>query len=114
MNKHQAEAISQMAENLHDYNRGVLAMLGKSQVAIEHEMVCRTIEMLIEQRNALSPEADSLFVAVALSPEQEEIQQQIDWNVARRNAAWAPIQALIDEARAALDAADPMGMGMSA
>ena len=108
MDKHQAEAISQMADNLHDYNRGVLGMLGKSQAAVKHEMVCRTIEILIEQRNALAPETDSIFDAVALSPEQAEIQQQIDWNVSRRSAAWAPIQAMIDEARAALDAADPM------
>ena len=114
MDKHQAAAISQMAENLHDYNRGVLAMLGIENMAAEHEMICGMVEILIQQREDLAPGSGSLFDAIELTPEQQKIQEQIDWNVARRNEAWAPIQAMIDEARAQLDAADPLGLGQHA
>lgn len=115
MNKYQAEAISQMAPARHDYNRGVLAMLGKESLAGDHEMVCRTIEGLIAQRDALLPGPQSFDDLLAdLPPEAAKIQSYIDDASARRNAAWAPIQAIINEALAALEAADPLGLGQAA
>lgn len=114
MDKHQAAAISQMADLLHDYNRGVLAMLGMENMAAEHEMICGMVKILIQKRDDLAPVSDSLFDAIELTPEQQKIQDRIDWNVARRNAAWAPIQAMIDEARAQLCADDPLGLSQHA
>lgn len=111
MTNAQAEAISQMAPASHGYNRGVLAMLGKESLAGDHEMVCRTIEDLVAQRDALLPDPQGVDDLLAdLPPEAAKIQAYIDEASARRSAAWALIQSMIDEARAELDAADPMGM----
>ena len=92
MDRHQIEAICQMAEATHDYNRGVLWALGHHRLALAHESACRWFEMLVAER---------------------EKQQEIDRERAHRDATWAPIQAIIDEARRLRDEADPMGMGQA-
>ena len=90
--RHQIEAICQMAEATHDYNRGVLWAIGHHRLALAHESACRWFEMLVAER---------------------EKQQEIDRERAHRDATWAPIQAIIDEARRLRDEADPMGMGQA-
>jgi len=111
MDKAQAQAICQMGESRHQYNQGVLSMLDKRRLADDHEAVCRTIAMLVEDRDRLIP--DSASPLDPLSAEAEAIQKQIDEAVTRQAEAWAPIQAIIDEARAELDTADPLGLGQA-
>ena len=110
MDKHQIEAICQMERATHSYNRGVLWMLGRQDLALAHETVCRWIEALVSQRDALICDLDPL---APLPPEAEAVQRQIYESRARRDATWAPIQAIIDEARRLRDEADPMGMGQA-
>lgn len=110
MLKHQAQAISQMGEARHNYNLGVLAMLGKDRLAYEHEMICRTIDGLVFDRDAATPKSEDLLGNLELTPETAKIQAQIDEASALRNKAWEPIQDLIDEAREWLGKNDPMGL----
>ena len=111
MDKHQIEAICQMAEATHDYNRGVLWALGHHRLALAHESACKWVEMLVAERDLLTPEGASPLDP--LPPEAEKKQQEIDRERAHRDATWAPIQAIIDEARRLRDEADPMGMGQA-
>ena len=114
LEKAQYEAITQMAENLHDYNRGVLSMLGQADLAAAHEMPAKMAEILIANRDQLTPEPTTLMDALAeLPPEAAEIQERIRETHARSIAAWELIQAIIDDARARLNAADPGGMGQA-
>ena len=107
MKKHEIEAICQMETATHSYNRGVLWMLGRQDLALAHETVCRWIEALVSQRDALICDWDPL---APLPPEAEAVQRQIYESRAKRDAAWAPIQAIIDEARRRRDEADPLGL----
>lgn len=111
MNRHQIEAICQMAEAAHDYNRGVLSALGHYRLALAHESACKWVEMLVAERDLLTPEGASPLDP--LPPEAEKKQQEIDRERAHRDATWAPIQAIIDEARRLRNEADPMGMGQA-
>lgn len=107
MKKHEIEAVCQMETATHSYNRGVLWMLGRQDLALAHETVCRWIEALVSQRDALICDWDPL---APLPPEAEAVQRQIYESRAKRDAAWAPIQAIIDEARRRRDEADPLGL----
>ena len=109
--QHQIEAICQMAEVTHDYNCGVLWALGHHRLALAHESACKWVEMLVAERDLLTPEGASPLDP--LPPEAEKKQQEIDRERAHRDATWAPIQAIIDEARRLRDEADPMGMGQA-
>lgn len=111
MKRHQLEAICKMAEATHEYNLGVLCMLGHELLARRHESAAKWVTMLVAQRDMLTP--DDASPLDPLPPEAEKVQAEIDAEVRHRNAMWAPIQAIIDEARKALDEADPMGMGQS-
>ena len=111
MKKHEIEAVCQIAEATHDYNRGVLWMLGHYRLALAHESACKWMEMLVAERDLLIPEGASPLDP--LPPEAEKKQQEIDRERAHRDATWAPIQAIIDEARRLRDEADPMGMGQA-
>lgn len=114
MQKHEIEAICEMAEALHAYNRGVMAMLGRVEEATQHELAAGTVELLRAQRDALIPDPppdSGLFDLPPWPAEAVAIQELLEQAMQRRNAAWLPIQALIDEARAARGAADPLGMG---
>ena len=111
MKRHQLEAICKMAEATHEYNLGVLCMLGHELLARRHESAAKWVTMLVAQRDMLTP--DDASPLDPLPPEAEKIQAEIDAEVRHRNAMWEPIQAIIDEARKALDEADPMGMGQS-
>lgn len=110
--KRQLEAIAQMAPNLHEYNRGVLGMLGKEDLAVAHACASAMVELLVQERDALIPPFDHLFEALALPPEAREVQSRIELAVQRCDAAWAPIETLIADARETLEKADPFGMGM--
>lgn len=107
MKKHEIEAVCQMDTATHSYNRGVLWTLGRQDLALAHETVCRWIEALVSQRDALICDWDPL---APLPPEAEAVQRQIYESRAKRDAAWAPIQAIIDEARRRRDEADPLGL----
>ena len=111
MDRHQIEAICQMAEATHDYNRGVMWALGHHRLALAHESACRWFEMLVAERDLLIPEGASPLDP--LPPEAEKQQQEIDRERAHRDATWAQIEAIIDEARRLRDEADPMGMGQA-
>lgn len=108
--KTQADAIAAMGANLHSYNRGVLAMLGQEQLAADHELITKSIEMLVERRNAAQPLPENFTFSDLLTttPESEKIQAEIEQLKERQRAAWARVQAMIDDARSIIDAADPM------
>lgn len=111
MDIHRIDAICEMASALHQYNRGVLSMMGLRDLAVAHEMASRTIEDLREQRDRLIPKSDSLFDLIDEArwpPEAVALQERIDAAARRRDSAWKPIQALIDEARRLRDAGYPL------
>lgn len=93
--KQVAEAVSQMAEALHEYNRGVLAALGHEQLAVNHRSDHSRVTDLVAQREALP---ETIFDATH-SAEYERLSAEIDKESAVMHASWAPIQALIDQAR---------------
>ena len=109
--RHQIEAICQMAEATHDYNRGVLWAIGHHRLALAHESACKWVEMLVAERDLLIPEGASPLDHPP--PEAEKKRQEIDRERAHRDATWAQIEAIIDEARRLRDEADPMGMGQA-
>lgn len=96
----QAQAICEMAEARHQYNLGVLSMLGKRSLAEGYTAVSHTIAMLVEDRNKLIPDDAGMFDT--LPDAAAAIQQRINEASARQAAAWAPIQEIIDQARAIL------------
>ena len=107
MTRTQYEAIAQMAPNLHDYNRGVMAMLGRESEAAAYKYASRTVDALREERDALTPEAEG-FDAILnpLPPDAAAKHKELREAVARQHELWLPMQALIVEARQAL------GMGV--
>ena len=109
--KTQAAAIAAMGENLHGYNRGVLAMLGQEQLAVDYELVTKHIEVLVDRRNSAQPLPENFTFSDLLvtTPESEKIDLEVKDMQVRQRAAWAPIQAMIDDADSIIDAADPMG-----
>ena len=114
MMKFQNQAIAQMAEARHEYNLGILSMLGKEQMAVEHAALRRLAAVLCEQRDAANDNGDDFAALLApLNGQAAVIQAEIDTVSQRAAAAWAPIQALINEAQKALEMADPMGMSQS-
>jgi hypothetical protein len=104
----QAQAITGMGRATSDYNRGVLAMLGKVDLAIAHETLMTSCEIQRAERDALIPADHGMFEA--LPADAEAVQVKLDETCRLEAAAWAPIQALIDEAQAKLEAADPFGL----
>ena len=109
--KSQIEALCQMAEATHDYNRGVLWMLGHGRLALAHESACKWMEMLVAARDLLAPEGASPLDP--LPPDAENVQQQIEQHRAYLDATWASVQAIIDEARRQRDEADSLGLDQS-
>lgn len=107
--KDQAAAIVRMAESLTEFNRGVLTMLGQEQLAVSHAFARQDVEQLLEQRDALDT-SDLQDLTATLNPEAQAVQDKLDIAVLRMHETWKPIQAIIDRAQAAIDAADPMGM----
>ncbi len=100
MTRAQADAIREMGPGLHEYNRGVLAMLGMLDIALAHEGHARRISMLVADRDALRPPPVTFADLIAdLSPEGLRLQMQIDEERMYQAFAWEPIQELIDEAR---------------
>ena len=99
----QYEAIAQMAPNLHEYNRGVMAMLGREREAAAHKYASRTVEQLREERDALTPQGEG-FDAILnpLPPDAAAKHKELREAAARQNKLWHPMQALITEARQAL------------
>lgn len=115
MLKAQNIAISQMAEARHEYNLGVLSMLGHEQRAATHSTLSGLAAVLCDRRDAVDTNGDDLASMLApLNPEAAAIQAEIDEIKRRIAAAWMPIQALIDEAKNELGAADPMGLSQHA
>ena len=105
MDKHQALAIFSMGAATHQYNAGVLGMLGKADLAAAHHAASASCAILCDERDALietamggSQELVDMLAASEL-PAIKAIQSKLDEAVAIRNAAWAPIQAVIDDAR---------------
>lgn len=108
----QAQAIAQMAQGTHEYNRGVLAMLGQEQLATDYTSSVRWIETLVTQRDALdtSPADDVQSWGEPLNPAAQAVQDKIDAEKRVRHERWARIQALIDAAKDVIERNDPMGM----
>ena len=95
-------AISEMTQWTPQYNRGVLATLGKEDIAIRHEMLSRRALLLMRQRDSMIPDGGHLFEHIEIDNAINTIQEQIYTAVARREEAWRTIQAMIDKARGEL------------
>ena len=95
-------AISEMTQWTPQYNRGVLATLGKEDIAIRHEMLSRRALLLMRQRDSMIPDGGHLFEHIEMDDATNAVQQQIYTAVARREEAWRTIQAMIDKARGEL------------
>lgn len=108
LTKKQALAITEMGRATADYNRGVLSMLGKVDLAISHETLRASREIQRAERDALITADHGLFDP--LPPAAEAVQVKLDETCRLEAEAWAPIQALIDEAQALLEAVDPFGL----
>lgn len=108
LTKEQAQAITGMGRATSDYNRGVLAMLGKADLAMAHDALKTTREIQRAERDALIPADHGVFDPLPAAA--EAVQVKLDETCRLEDEAWAPIQALIDEAQAKLEAADPFGL----
>ena len=100
------QAIVRMAQGTPEYNRGVLATIGREDMAIKHEMLSRRALLLMQQRDSMIPDGTHLFDHIEMDHATNAIQQQIYTEVARREEAWRPIRAMIDKARRELGAAE--------
>lgn len=99
----QAKTIVAMQHATHEYNRGVLAMLGKEQLALNYASSHRQIDHLAQQRDAA--QGDSGIFA-QLNAEAQKYEDQLREATTHCNADWAEIQAIIDKAQQLIDAAD--------
>lgn len=111
MDKHQAAAIYRMAPNRHEYNLAIMTMLGRHLEAIEHSGLCIAIERITAERDQLAATVNTLtlyegFDALmeAVPVEVAAAQTMIDELLSEKARAWAPMQALIDEARTIAEA----------
>lgn len=92
------QAVAQMAQGSFDYDRGVLAAIGQEQLAINYRADWHSAQSLCAQREALP---ETIF-DTPHSAEYERLSNQLASANALMRASWAPIQALIDEARTEL------------
>ena len=99
------KAIVRMAQGTPEYNRGVLATIGREDIAIEHEVRSRTVMTLCQKRDSMIPDGGHLFEhidCVENDAAVNAIQRKIVVAVARRDAAWMQIQEMIYKARSEL------------
>ena len=98
----QAEAISRMASGRPQYNEGVLSMLGLDDLAYKHAAAWGWAQRVAAKREEIDAGL-RMFEPSRVSPELNAEQDSANAECA---AAWAPIEALIQEARAILDDSD--------
>lgn len=101
------QAIVAMNYATHEYNRGVLAAIGKEQLAINYASSHRQVNELAAKRDAAQGDA-GLFAP--LNEEAQNYEDALRKMTKICNNDWAAIQEIIDSARASLDAEDD-GMG---
>ncbi|AVS67371.1 hypothetical protein C8245_18285 [Paracidovorax avenae] len=110
----QARALSQVGENLGEYNRGVLTALGYASLYEEWASARMGLEVAAARRHDAEMEALSEDIAWALPEIDPKLHEAVDRELARVRAAWEPIQRLKDDALEILGAADPLGMSQAA
>ena len=89
----QAAAIANMGRSVPDYNEGVLAMLGKGELARNYKARKAELDDLVAAQGARA--SDDTGLENFLEPTKPEI---LDAR-ARLERAWAPIQEIIDDAQ---------------
>ena len=89
----QAFAIAGMGQGTDDYNHGVLATLGKGEMARTYFACLREYQEWIVKNETQDPFEGLMSGS---TPEHIELLE-------RMSAAWAPIQAIIDDARKIVD-----------
>lgn len=107
MNKHEAAALSELAEGLHEYNRGVLTALGHGKLFDDWSSACVGLEIVVHRvrdaEAAATPEhqvGNLLFF-----PEIDEVLVQQHRDALRRvRLAWEPIDTLRRQALQMRDA----------
>ncbi len=115
MQEFQAQAISQMGEGTRDYNRGVLRALGHGALFDDWYSACIGLELAVSTRDEAEKAANGGRDLEGWEyPEIDPaIHAEVKAQSARRQAAWAPIQRLKDEAQALLDRIRPDGHASS-
>jgi len=97
-NEYYLRAIADMAEARHDYNDGVLRTLGLWDTAAAHRYAMGMLEDFVAQRDALHvPVQDDPLAE--MGPAEAEAHELVKSQQARVAETWAPILALINEAR---------------
>lgn len=115
MQKFEAQALSQMAEGLTEYNKGVLLALGHRKLFDAWSSALIGLQ-LASNIVASAEQAASVGKTFGFGEYPEidpALRSEVTAQRSRVNAAWAPIQQLKDQALDALSAADPFGMGQA-
>ena len=116
MNKHEAQALSQMGEGVSEYNRGVLKALGHGALFDEWNGACMGLSIVMamvrDAEIAATPadQADNLLFFPEIAP---SLKAEQDAASVRKHAAWIPIEALRRQALDALEGADPFGLAQA-
>lgn len=113
MSNVQARALSQLGENLGEYNRGVLTALGHSAMYEAWASARMGLEVASARRHEAEMEALGEDIAWALPEIDPKLHEAVDRELARVQAAWQPIQRLKDDALEVLGTADPLGMSQA-
>ena len=98
-NEYHLRAIADMDIGRHDYNEGVLRTLGLWEDTVAaHRIALRILEDLVAQRDALHvPVQDDPLAE--MGPAEAVVHRLVKQQQARVDEIWAPILALINEAR---------------
>lgn len=105
-----ALAIVAMGPTRHEYNLGVLSMLGHADMAVTHRVACAGADIALQ---ALRTEQDSnpcdgsfeglLAQQAPRSARQLVLQAELDDALLRRDAAWSHIEHIIEQHRPLAD-----------
>ncbi len=108
--QHRALAVVGMGPTRHDYNLGVLSVLGLGGMAVTHKMACASAELALqalEAEQANNPGELSfeglLDYKTPRSARQLVLQVELDDAILRRDAAWSHIEHIIEQHRPLAD-----------
>jgi hypothetical protein len=97
-NEHYLRAIADMDVAKHDYNEGVLRTLGRWDEAAAHRYARDILDEYVAQRDALHVPVPGDPLA-EMGPAEAAAHKLVKQQQARVAETWAPILALINEAR---------------
>ena len=96
LNLQEATAICGMARDRHEYNLGVLSMLGLADLAVSHRLAALAVDREYEELERCNQGGPSNRGPA--TPNRATVERQLFEALQREERSWRAIQARIDEA----------------